>query len=182
MREAAASVIDRAPGIAGLAAESGDRPVVLIDGRSGSGKTTLARALAPLLAGAELVELDDVYPGWHGLAAASSAVAESILTGSPRGHHRWNWTTGTRSQWRSLDPTRPLIVEGAGALTRESAPLATLRVWVELPDAERLARVLERGDGDTYARTDWWRVWAEQEDAHLLRNDPRGLADVVVTG
>ncbi|MEO8095730.1 MAG: hypothetical protein ABI632_12485, partial [Pseudolysinimonas sp.] len=53
--------------LAQLAIASGPRPVVLIDGRSGAGKTTLARELAPLV-GAQLVSLDDVYPGWDGLA------------------------------------------------------------------------------------------------------------------
>ena len=42
------------PKLAARAAASGERPVVLIDGRSGAGKTTLARNLAPLL-GAQLV-------------------------------------------------------------------------------------------------------------------------------
>ncbi len=60
--------------LAARAAASGPRPVVLIDGRSGAGKTTLARDLAPML-GAQLVSLDDIYPGWAGLEAGSAAVA-----------------------------------------------------------------------------------------------------------
>lgn len=179
---ARASIADGAQELAALAVESGLRPVILIDGRSGSGKTTLGRALAPLIPGAQLVELDDVYPGWHGLAAASLAVSESIAAGTPRGHHRWNWSASTRGTWRSLDPAAPLVVEGAGALSVRSAPLATLRIWVELPDAERFARVLVRGDGDTYARTPWWDIWAAQEEAHLRENRPDELADLVVAG
>ena len=64
--------------LAARAAASGTRPVVLIDGRSGAGKTTLARELAPLL-GAQLVSLDDLYPGWGGLEAGSAAVHETVL-------------------------------------------------------------------------------------------------------
>ncbi|MBF4576669.1 ATP-binding protein [Frondihabitans sp. VKM Ac-2883] len=159
------------------------RPVVLIDGRSGSGKTTLGRALAPLL-DAQLVELDDVYPGWHGLARASEAVVRDMLRAAEPGHRRWDWDAGEPSTWRSLDPRRPLVIEGAGALTRASAPLATLRVWVELDDESRRSRVRERSvvDAADYADSAWWDVWAAQEGAHRMANDPRRLADVVVEG
>ncbi len=50
---------------------------ILIDGRSGSGKTELARAIVDDWPGAQLVRLDEVYPGWHGLAAASSSCRAS---------------------------------------------------------------------------------------------------------
>lgn len=175
-----------APGVvdelARRALESASRPVVLIDGRSGSGKTTLARALAPLVDGCQLVELDDVYPGWRGLDAASRAVSETILAPEGPGHRRWDWDADTATDWRALDPLLPIVVEGAGAITPASAALATLRVWVELPDDERFARVLARSDGDAYARTEWWTIWAAQEDDHLRRNHPRSLADVEVIG
>ncbi len=40
--------------------------ITLVDGRSGSGKTTFATELAER-EGAQLLSLDDVYPGWDGL-------------------------------------------------------------------------------------------------------------------
>src|SRR5690606_5198159 len=67
------------------------RPVLLIDGRAGAGKTTLACAVAAAWPAAALVHLEDVYPGWDGLDAASAAVAEEIL-GPPSAHTSWDWT------------------------------------------------------------------------------------------
>ncbi|BDZ49946.1 adenylate kinase [Frondihabitans sucicola] len=157
---------------------SAERPVVIIDGRSGSGKTTLAAALAPLIDGAQVVGLDDVYPGWSGLAAASQIVVETILRPVDPGYHRWDWELSRPSAWRRLDPHRPLVIEGAGSLTPASAAQATLRVWVELDEATRRARVAGRSDAVAYAP--WWSMWARQEAAHLAAADPRSLADVVL--
>jgi uridine kinase len=59
-----------------LRPDAGERrpALVLVDGPSGSGKSTLADALvrdgdpaALLPPGAQLLRLDDVYPGWDGL-------------------------------------------------------------------------------------------------------------------
>jgi uridine kinase len=161
-------------------ARTASRPVVLIDGRSGTGKTTLAAALAPRL-DAQLVHLDDVYPGWDGLDAASEHVVAEVLaapdrTGRPR-WRRWDWGTDLPAEWHALDATRPLVVEGCGALSRAAAERATLRIWLEGDDEVRKRRAIER-DGATFARE--WDRWAAEEDAFLAREDPRSLADVVL--
>jgi uridine kinase len=158
------------------------RVVLLIDGRSGSGKTTLARRLVAAwpvdrLGPVQLVHLDDVYPGWHGLEAASRVVESTILGAADPGWTTWDWERGVPGERRTLDPAVSVVVEGAGALTRASSALATLRVWLELDDETRRARALGR-DGATYEP--WWDVWAEQEERHLAVDGPRGLADVVV--
>jgi uridine kinase len=150
---------------------------LLIDGRSGSGKTELARAVVDAWPRAQLVRLDDVYPGWDGLDAGSRAVAR-ILT-----EHRWrawDWHAGRPGRWHELDASRPVVVEGVGAISRVSAALADLAVWVEFADdAERKRRALAR-DGDDY-ETNWHR-WAAQEDAFIARERPRELADLVDDG
>lgn len=46
--------------------------ILLIDGHSGSGKTTFAARVHGAL-GWPVIHLEDVYPGWDGLAAASEA-------------------------------------------------------------------------------------------------------------
>ena len=147
---------------------------ILIDGRSGSGKTELARSIVSHWPEAQLVRLDDVYPGWDGLDAASAAVP-GILT-----QHRWrqwDWVMGRAADWHELDPQRPLIIEGVGAISRASRPLADLALWVELDDDTRKQRALAR-DGDTYAPH--WDRWAAQELRFIAREDPRGLADVIM--
>ncbi len=58
-----------------------------------------------------------------------------------------------------------------------AARLATRRIWVEADDAVRRARAIAR-DGDAFARE--WERWDAQWRAHVDRDDPRALADVVV--
>lgn len=159
----------------------GRRLVVLLDGGSGAGKTTLARRLHTELevrvGKVQLVSLDDAYPGWHGLAAASNWVWQTILRPDDPGHPTWDWEQNCTSGWVSLDPCLPIIVEGCGALSRQSAPLASSRIWYEMdPDARR-ERALGR-DGETYRP--WWKIWAEQEAAHWRANRPWELADLIV--
>ena len=148
--------------------------IILIDGRSGSGKTELASALAGRL-GAQLVRLDDVYPGWNGLDAGSAAVPRILSTGR---WQRWDWMTGAPAEWHQLDTAMPLIVEGVGAISRASVPLADHALWVELDDETRKVRALERDD--YYAP--YWDRWAAQEERLIAREGSRGLADLIVDG
>jgi len=163
--------------LAARAAASGTRPVVLIDGRSGAGKSTLAAELAPLL-GAQLVSLDDVYPGWGGLAAGSAAVHETVLRDRDPGWTRWDWASGARAEWHPVDPAAPIVIEGCGALSRANRALATFGIWVALPVDERRRRALEREP----AFAAHWRQWAVQERAFAAREHPIGLADQVIEG
>ena len=151
---------------------------MLVDGRSGSGKSTLAEELVALNPSAQLVRLDDIYPGWDGLQAASDHVVEFVLSDRPR-WQRWDWGLSEKAVWHFLDADRAIIVEGCGALSRRAAALADLRIWVELDAVERKARALAR-DGETYAPH--WDRWAAQEDAFIAAENPRALADLVVEG
>ena len=151
------------------------RLVVLVDGRSGTGKTTLGNALAAEL-DATIVHLDDVYPGWDGLQAAADTVVRDVL-GVPAGYRRWDWATSTPADWVPVDPAAPLVIEGCGALSRASAPLATFRVWLTADDRERRRRALDR-DGETFARQ--WERWARQEETFIAAEAPQALADAAL--
>ena len=156
------------------------REVILIDGGSGAGKTTFAHDLARRRGATgrrvQVVSLDDMYPGWYGLAAASAMVVEDVL-GSDH-YRRWNWPRHRPAERVEVDPLADLIIEGCGAISRESAPLASRRIWLELPAAERRRRALSRPDGEGYRP--WWDVWAVQEAEHWARNRPWELADEIV--
>jgi hypothetical protein len=167
-----------------VAAVGAANPVVLIDGRSGAGKSSLARRLVSTWPGrgrVQLVALDDLYPGWDGLADGARYARETILLPHAKGTigvwQRWDWEAGERAEAHAVDPSLPLVVEGSGLLTAAAAPLADVRVWLDAPDRSRKDRALHR-DGDTY-RPHWER-WAKQEDEHLVRDEPQTLASLVL--
>lgn len=155
---------------------------VLIDGRSGSGKSDLAIALQSRWESATLVRLDDIYPGWDGLAWTVDHIRTELLEPHADGRvgrfQRWDWATNAPAGWGAVEPGGLLVVEGVGALTAANRALADLGIWVDTPDDIRKQRALAR-DGDTY-RPHWDR-WAAQEDVFIARYAPRAAADYVVT-
>ena len=60
-------------------ARCGDTRLVCVDGPSGSGKSTLAARLAAALGDPPLVHMDDLFPGWDGLAAAVPLLTEQVV-------------------------------------------------------------------------------------------------------
>ena len=152
------------------------RAVVLLDGRSGSGKSVLAASLAPAL-DAQLLSLDDLYPGWEGLEAGSEVVHETVLRALDPGWVRWDWASESAAEWHPIDPDRTLLIEGCGALSRANRELATFGIWLELDVVERHRRFSERDAGRF---DDHWDEWAAQEDAFIARERPRELADTVI--
>ncbi|CAN5312197.1 AAA family ATPase [soil metagenome] len=136
--------------------------LVLVDGRSGSGKTTFAATL-----GLPVLHMDDLYPGWHGLAAGSEYLLEALRT---RRYRRWDWAVDDRAEWHDLPDD--LVVEGVGCLTRGTSSLADRAVWLELAEPLRRQRALARDP--SFAKH--WDAWAAQEEAFIARENPRALA------
>ena len=129
-----------------------------------------------------MVRLDDIYPGWDGLAWTVDHVRTALLepraAGAPVDGAGGTGRPALPSGWNEVEPGRRLIVEGAGALTPAGRALADLGVWVDAPDVVRKRRALLR-DGDTYGPH--WDRWAAQEDVFIARHDPRSQADWIVT-
>lgn len=169
--------------IAAVAREPARSARVVIDGRSGSGKTTLAARLRqrwPLAVPPRVIAMDEFYPGWDGLAAASRIAERDILRPHAEGRagrfQHWDWERDEPAAAVAVDPAVPLVLEGCGALTPTSRPFVGLAVWVDAPEASRKSRALER-DGDGYAPH--WDRWAAQEAAHIAAHRPAELADLV---
>lgn len=162
--------------------------IILIDGFSGAGKTTLANALVSSWEACsgirpQLVGLEQLYPGWDGLDAASDRVLHGILEPLSAGRagrwRRWDWSADAAAESHQVAAGTPLVIEGVGALTRETRALAGLGVWVELDGDTRKRRALVR-DGETY-RPHWDR-WAEHERRFAEREHPRDVADLEIDG
>lgn len=156
------------------------RQVIVIDGGSGAGKTTFAHRLAASMRArgrhVQVVSLDEFYPGWQGLAAASDIVVHDVLA---RGRYRrWDWEHGRWNGEVVLDPDADLVIEGCGALTPGSAAHATRRIWLELDAETRRERALSRPDGAGFEP--WWDTWAVQEREHWRRHRPWELADEIL--
>lgn len=158
--------------------------VVFIDGRSGSGKTTLAEALASQLAAAgstppRVIGMDELYPGWHGLAAGSLAVSGMLRTGRYR---RYDWFAQSFTPEVTLEAGVPLIVEGCGAVSAAALEVARARggvytVWIECPEPLRRQRAIAR-DGETFLPH--WDAWAAQERTHFAAAQPLARVNEVL--
>ena len=159
-------------------------PVVLIDGPSGAGKSSLADLLVrhwPGSAAPRLVRMDDLYPGWDGLLAASGALAGDLLeplalTGRGR-WRRWDWAGERPAEWHDVSGHAPVIVEGCGTLAAANVRWAHLAVWLDADDTLRKTRALDR-DGATFASH--WDQWQSEFEEYLARERPRERADVVL--
>lgn len=175
LAELSAAVLD-------LVDEGKSTPIVLIDGRAGSGKSTLADALQrKLFKDGEtlprLVHMDDLYPGWDGLAAGAEYLQRFVLGPiTARKTANWqlyDWALGERREWREFSGGTPLIVEGCGSLNQQSAPVADITVWLEVDQAVRFDRWVAREGSDEH-----WASWAAQEEDFYAREHSADLANV----
>jgi uridine kinase len=162
------------------------RNIILLDGPSGAGKSTLADRIVAAWPGSvvpQLVRLDDIYPGWGGLRAAGEHVQRFVLeplaASLPARWQRFDWSAASPAEWHDLDPSRPLLIEGCGVLTRANAALADVRIWLDAPDEVRKRRALQR-DGEAYAPH--WDEWQRQWESFIERERPASSADLTLDG
>lgn len=164
-------------------ARCGPVRVVAVDGPSGSGKTSFADRLAAAVGGSPVVHMDDLYPGWDGLAEGVGLLVREVLepleAGRPAAYRRWDWHRSTWCEPVEVPVTPILVVEGCGCGSRAAAPYLCLLVWVDAPVDVRRQRGLAR-DGATFAPH--WERWAHQERALFAAEGTRDRADVLVDG
>ncbi|MBT2593967.1 aminodeoxychorismate synthase component I [Arthrobacter sp. ISL-72] len=158
--------------------------IIAIDGRSGAGKTTLAIELAARLREhhkVSLFHLEDIYPGWNGLAAGIERFVSTVLAPLRRGEAAewisWDWAKHYDGQARTTLPAEIVIVEGVGAAATAARPLLDAVIWAESSDDDRRTRALTR-DGGTYEP--FWDQWAAQEEDWLAADPVPDHADVRV--
>jgi len=160
----------------------GNGRLICLDGPAGSGKTTWAEGIAALAAGASVVHMDDLFPGWSGLSRVDEQL-DGLLTplaaGSPGSYRRYDWLAGDFAETIRVEPVPLLVLEGVGSGVSRFAALQTVLVWVEAPYDLRMERGLAR-DGDAFAPH--WEQWARDEADLFARERTRERADVVVDG
>ena len=161
-------------------------PVLLIDGRAGSGKSTLADEVQNEFfklgeSAPRVIHLDDLYPGWDGLQLGVEYLQRAILNPLGRrevAHYQLiDWAAGERAEWREFAGGTPLIVEGCGAINRNSIESADLSVWLEESEEIRKERWLGREGNDVH-----WAQWAAQELDFYAREGSSDLAGRVLGG
>ncbi|MFF2297975.1 aminodeoxychorismate synthase component I [Arthrobacter sp. NPDC058127] len=158
--------------------------IIAIDGRSGAGKTTLAVELAARLRmhhKVSLFHLEDIYPGWNGLAAGIERYVTTVLEPLRRGDAAewvsWDWEKHYDGRSHVTLPAEIVIVEGVGAAASAARPMLDAVVWVDAPDDDRRHRAMAR-DGSSYEP--FWDSWAAQEDEWLETDDILDHTDVRV--
>lgn len=160
--------------------------VIAVDGPAGSGKTVVADALARELAGENdavpVIHMDDLFPGWDGLAEAVPRllewVLEPLLAGQRARWRRYDWDAGAYAEWHEEPRSSAYVVEGVACGSLPSVPYLALLVWVDASLATRYRRGIAR-DGEAFRRH--WERWAAQEDVHFAADRTRERADLMLT-
>lgn len=169
-------------------------PIVLIDGRSNSGKSTLAAEVQNLIfkngeSAPRVVHMDDLYLGWNGLQAGVDYLNRFILKPLSESYiaqwREFDWADSANAEsangtaglsrngeWREFAGGTPLIIEGCGALNQLSAQVASIKIWLEVPQEIRHQRWLEREGSNEH-----WAEWAAQEEEFYAREKSSELAD-----
>ena len=172
--------------------ESGKLPLVLIDGRAAAGKSLFANQLAELYfqsekQAARVISMDDLYPGWEGLASGSIYLLTQILTPLSQGRTAnwqvWNWAENKRGANDAVNGHREfsggtaLIVEGCGSISRLTSEIADITIWVEADFQIRKSRFNQRDSGkfDSY-----FSIWSAQEDEFYEKEKSLELAQLII--
>lgn len=172
--------------------ESGKLPIVLIDGRAASGKSQFAKDLSEAYfqvdkQAARVIHMDDLYPGWNGLAEGSVYLLTNILL--PLANSRsanwqvWNWRKNHRGAEEPGNGRREfaggtlLIVEGCGSISRLSSAKSDFQIWIDADDAARKERFSKRDSGKF---DEYFGIWSAQEDEYYERENSKQLAELII--
>jgi hypothetical protein len=126
--------------------------------------------------------MEDLYPGWDGLAR-TDAVLDAWVTGPlgrgrPARWRRFDWDTMRYAEWHTTEPAGLIIVEGCGSVRAGLAGAYAARIWVEAAAATRHARLRARPDWAAYEPHA--RQWAAGENRLYQAERTRASCDVVV--
>lgn len=156
-------------------------PTFLIDGPSGAGKTTLSNVIETKWNSAvklQVIHMDDIYPGWDGLAEASAVVLRMLTErsdGEDTHWQRYDWHKKELAEWHSVDAGEPLLIEGCGSMPLGAERYSQARIWCDASVEVRKTRALSRGDEDFESH---WNQWEELYSEFVLVNAPERIATI----
>ena len=155
--------------------------LVALDGRSGSGKTWLAGQLAAA-ANALVIHMEDLYPGWDGLADTTAVLAKWIIgplsQGGPARWRRFDWDAMRYAELHTTGPADVIILEGCGSIRTGLAATYSARIWAEAPATTRHQRLTARPDWPAYAPHAG--RWARDEDRLYQAEQTRQQCDWII--
>ena len=175
-----------------------------LDGRSGVGKTTLAAQVAQEVEAA-VVPMDDFFAGFLPHAAWDSMTVEEraervfewprlrseallpLLAGRTARWHPFDFGVGasadgtyaTQADAVEVRPAPIVLLDGVYSCGPQLADLVSVRVLVELQDAERRARLAGREDPEFLEP--WNARWDAVEEFYFSRVRPSRSFDLVVS-
>ena len=132
-------------------------PVIAIDGYCASGKTTLAQKLAEKI-GAQVIHTDDFFlpfelrtnerlntaGGNIHYERCAAEVIDGIKSGKPFEHRIFNCKAGGYDGFKSIDPSKPIIIEGAYSMRPEFIGIYDYKIFMAVDEDIQLDRILER--------------------------------------
>ncbi len=128
-----------------------------------------------------VLRVDELVPGWRGLAAMPPMVARDLLAplalGTTPAVRLWNWEDDRPGDLLTVRPGPYLVLDGCGSGSRVIRPYLSMLVWIDAPEDVRRARAMAR-DGKVYKP--WWDIWAAQERALFAAEQTMAAADVRV--
>lgn len=165
------------------AQEQGIAPTILLDGPSGSGKTTLSQELEQsweFSDALKVVHMDDIYPGWNGLAQGVLVAGRMLRersTGLDTRYQHYDWNTQSLTHWHTIPADVPLLLEGCGSLPQGAQHASQARIWLDAPGELRRERALSRV-GENFA--EHWSQWDDQFQEYVRIHNPQAQATLEI--
>lgn len=172
----------------GLLPNCGDCVVITIDGPAGSGKTTLAHTLELELSlevgSSYTIHMDELYEGWDStmtpnLTSKLETILDSVVKSKKIVFTPFNWLKNSLDTPIFIDAPKYLLIEGVGAGQSAIRKFVSLAIWIEVPEDEGLARVIER-DGPAVA--EFMPRFIEAQTEHFAKEDTKKSADYRLSG
>ena len=136
-------------------------PVIAIDGCCASGKTTLAEKIAEEI-GAQVIHTDDFFLPFEmrsteRLSTAGGnihyerffdEVINGIKSGKPFEYRIFSCKTGNYNGAKTVDPSKPIIVEGAYSMRPEFIGIYDYKIFMTVDEKIQLDRIFSRNGKD----------------------------------